>query len=111
MAIRLVKGAYVERSGLALPYGEQTDMNYLALADRLGKLDAEVMLATHDGVLREACRHVVSGAGVEMLLGVRPEEAHRLAGTGVAVRLYVPYGPSWFRYCMRRAAEARGARA
>lgn len=67
--IRLVKGAYVEGSGVALPYGEPTDLNYLALADRLGKLDAEVMLATHDGVLREACRHLLPSAGVEMLLG------------------------------------------
>jgi len=111
VAIRLVKGAYVERPDVAVPYGEQTAVNYLALADQLGKLDAEVMLATHDGVLREACRHLLPDAGVEMLLGVRPEEATRLAGAGVPVRVYVPYGPQWFRYCMRRAAEARGARA
>jgi proline dehydrogenase len=25
------------------------------------------------------------------------------------VRLYVPFGPDWFRYGMRRLAEARGA--
>jgi hypothetical protein len=24
--------------------------------------------------------------------------------------VYVPYGDDWFRYAMRRAAEARGAR-
>jgi proline dehydrogenase len=107
--IRLVKGAYVESPVDALPYGELTDLNYLALAERLGELGAEVMLATHDAVLREACRHLLPRAGVEMLLGVRPQEATRLAQSGVPVRVYVAYGPNWFRYSMRRAAEARGA--
>jgi proline dehydrogenase len=107
--IRLVKGAYVEGSVDALPYGEPTDLNYLALAERLARLGADVALATHDGVLREACRQLLPGAGVEMLLGVRPEVAARLAQDGVPVRIYVAYGPNWFRYWMRRAAEARGA--
>jgi proline dehydrogenase len=110
VAIRLVKGAYVESPVDALPYGEPTNLNYLAIAARLARLDAEVTLATHDAVLREACRHLLPRAGVEMLLGVRPDEATRLASTGVPVRVYVPYGPDWFRYWMRRTAEARGAR-
>jgi proline dehydrogenase len=25
------------------------------------------------------------------------------------VRVYVPYGPDWFRYFMRRRAESQGA--
>jgi proline dehydrogenase len=106
--IRLVKGAYVESSTDAMPYGEPTNLSYLAIAGRLASLDAEVTLATHDGLLREACHHLLPDAGVEMLLGVRPDEAARLAASGVSVRVYVPYGPDWFRYWMRRSAEARG---
>jgi proline dehydrogenase len=45
---------------------------------------------------------------VEMLLGVRPEHAQALVARGTPVRLYVPYGPGWFRYWLRRVAEARG---
>jgi proline dehydrogenase len=106
--VRLVKGAYVQSPTDALPYGDPTDLNYLAIAERLAQLDAEVMLATHDGVLREACRRLLGRASVEMLLGVRPEEAQRLAAGGVPVRIYLAYGPNWFRYWLRRVAEARG---
>ncbi len=53
---------------------------------------------------------MLPGAPVEMLLGVRPEDARALARAGVPVRLYVPFGPGWFRYAMRRVAEARGTR-
>lgn len=106
--IRLVKGAYVEPSGIAVPYGEDTDLAYLSIAHRLAELEAEVFLATHDSVLREASRLMLPSSPVEMLLGVRPELAETLADRGVPVRVYVPYGPQWFRYAMRRLAESRG---
>ena len=108
IGVRLVKGAYLEAPGDALPFGEATDLAYLRLAEQLGELDADVQLATHDGLLREACRRVLPRAPVEMLLGVRGAEASALAAAGVPVRLYVPFGPEWFRYGMRRLAEARG---
>jgi proline dehydrogenase len=109
IAIRLVKGAYIEDASRTHAHGEPTDLAYLALARRLAELDAEVFLATHDGLLREACRQVLPDAPVEMLLGVRPDVARRLAAAGdAAVRVYVPYGPAWFRYGMRRFAQSRG---
>ena len=109
IGVRLVKGAYLEDPRDALPHGDATDLAYLQLAEQLGELDAEVHLATHHGLLREACRRVLPRAPVEMLLGVRGAEASALAAAGVPVRLYVPFGPDWFRYAMRRLAEARGA--
>jgi proline dehydrogenase len=48
---------------------------------------------------------------VELLYGVLPDEARALRDRGVPVRLYLPYGPDWFRYLMRRRAEAQGASA
>jgi len=108
LAIRLVKGAYVEPPGVALAYGEETDVAYLHLAHALHEAGARLALATHDRVVREALVAALGPTPVEMLLGVRGEEAARLVRRGVPVRLYVPYGEGWFRYWMRRVAEAQG---
>lgn len=107
--VRLVKGAYVEPSHLALSYGEPTDVAYLHLAHRLAEAGASYALATHDGVLREALLAALGPAPVEQLLGVRPDVVDDLIARGVPVRVYVPFGDDWFRYWMRRLAESRGA--
>lgn len=107
--IRLVKGAYVEPSEVAYPWGEAVDVAFVRLAHQLAGLDAELTLATHDPVIREALLPALNGVGVEMLLGVRPDDALELVQRGHHVRIYVPYGTRWFRYWMRRVAEARGA--
>jgi proline dehydrogenase len=107
--IRLVKGAYVERPELVHRWGEETDVAFLELAHELHRGGAELSLATHDPVLREALLHALPGVGIEMLLGVRPDDARTLAARDVPVRVYVAYGEGWFRYAMRRLAESRGA--
>ena len=103
VSVRLVKGAYVERE--AHPWGEATDRAYVALARRLHERGVDIALATHD----ERLHDVLPQARVELLLGVRPRLATRLAAQGRDVRIYVPYGGGWFRYFMRRRAEAQGA--
>lgn len=107
--VRLVKGAYVEDASVALRWGEPTDLAFMELAHSLHGGGAELVLATHDPVLREALLGALPGVGVEMLLGVRGEDARALVARGVAVRIYVPYGDDWFRYAMRRWAESMGA--
>jgi proline dehydrogenase len=106
--IRLVKGAYVEDPGISRPWGEPTDLAFLELAHELHADGAEVSIATHDAILREALLRALPGVGVEMLLGVRGADARVLAGREVPVRIYVPYGDGWFRYAMRRWAESVG---
>ena len=106
--VRLVKGAYLEDSEEALQWGEPTDRAYRKLARTLHAGGATLGLATHDGRLRDELLSALPGSQIEMLLGVRLEEARELAGSGVPVRVYVPYGPGWFRYAMRRLAESRG---
>jgi proline dehydrogenase len=108
VAIRLVKGAYVEDPQVARAWGEPTDLAFLELAHELHANGAEVAIATHDAILREALLRALPGIGVEMLLGVRSVDASVLAGRGVPVRIYVPYGNGWFRYAMRRWAESVG---
>jgi len=105
--VRLVKGAYVETTG-AHPYGEPTDVAYLRLAFRLAEGDVPFSLATHDGRLREALLLAHGPTPVEQLLGVGPDTLHGLAARGVPTRVYLPYGPDWFRYWMRRVAESQG---
>jgi proline dehydrogenase len=107
--VRLVKGAYLETVDLAHPWGEQTDLAFLRLARKLHDSGVDLAIATHDPVLREALVTSLDGIGVEMLLGVRPEDARKLVERGQRVRIYVPFGEQWFRYWMRRLAEARGA--
>ncbi|WP_405063987.1 proline dehydrogenase family protein [Kribbella sp. NBC_01505] len=106
--IRLVKGAYVERSG-AHAYGEPTDVAYLRLAHQLAERGADWSLATHDGRLREAVLLALGKVPVEQLLGIRPDVLADLRERDIATRVYVPYGPAWFRYWLRRVAESRGA--
>lgn len=106
--VRLVKGAYVEPTG-AHPYGEPTDIAYLQLAHRLAASGVPWSLATHDGRVREAVLLSVGPVPVEHLLGVRPEVLDQLRARDIPTRVYVPYGPDWFRYWLRRVAESRGA--
>ncbi|TDD68501.1 proline dehydrogenase [Jiangella aurantiaca] len=107
--IRLVKGAYLESADVAYPWGEQTGVAFVRLAHQVHAAGSAPVLATHDRVLREALLEALPGAGVEMLLGVREDDAHELAARGVPVRIYAPYGDNWFRYWMRRVAESQGA--
>jgi proline dehydrogenase len=99
--VRLVKGAYVEDGRRAHPWGAETDRAYADLARRL----PAAALATHDPALLAALPH----RRIEHLLGVRASQARELAAEGREVRIYVPYGKSWFRYFMRRRAEAQGS--
>lgn len=105
--IRLVKGAYLEPADIAHGWGEPTDLAYLRLAHQIRAAGTDLVLATHDPVIRDA---LLTGgpAAVEMLLGVREDDARDLVQRGVPVRIYAPYGDSWFRYWMRRVAEAQG---
>ncbi len=106
--VRLVKGAYLEPTG-SHPYGEPTDVAYLRLGFRLHEAGAGWSMATHDGRLREALLLTLGAVPVEQLLGVRPETLQGLKARAFPTRVYVPYGPGWFRYWLRRLAESRGA--
>jgi len=107
--VRLVKGAYVEDAAVALPWGAETDAAYARIALALGEAGATVRLATHDDALHGLLLPALPEADCELLLGVRPDRARALVAAGRRVRVYVPYGPDWFRYFMRRRAEAQGA--
>lgn len=109
VSVRLVKGAYVESPADALPWGPPTDEAYAALAHQLTGAGADVALATHDAELRSRLLAELPDARCELLLGIRPDDAVALAAAGRDTRIYVPYGPDWLRYFLRRRAESQGA--
>jgi proline dehydrogenase len=106
--VRLVKGAYLEATG-ARPHGEATDTAFLRLGFRLAERGATWSMATHDGRLREALLLAHGPLPVEQLFGLRPEVLDELHARGIPTRVYLPYGPDWLRYWLRRVAESRGA--
>jgi proline dehydrogenase len=108
--VRLVKGAYVEDRATARRWGSETDRAYARLARQLAGAGVDVALATHDAALREELLADLPAARCELLLGVRAGDADAVARAGHRVRIYVPFGRDWFRYLMRRRAEAQGAR-
>jgi len=98
----------VEATG-AHRYGEPTDVAFLRLGFRLAERGAAWSMATHDGRLREALLLAHASAPVEHLVGVRAAALDELRDRGVPTRVYVPYGPDWFRFWLRSLAQSRGA--
>lgn len=109
LPLLLVKGAHLEPAELAHRWGEETDVAFVGLAHQLYTSGVELAIGTHDPVLREALLAALPGIGVEMLLGVRSDDARELLHRGRRVRLYVPFGDDWLRYWLRRLGEAQGA--
>ena len=110
--IRLVKGAYVEDRGESRsPWGAETDCRLRRAWQAPGRARRRPLARdTRPGDPRAAAaaQNAIPGPAVECLLGVRPDDARRLAAEGRHVRIYVPYGERWFRYAARRAAESIG---
>ncbi len=107
--VRLVKGAYVESPAEALPWGPPTDDGLRRARAPAHDAGADVALATHDAPLRARLLAELPDARCELLLGILPADAVALAAAGRDTRVYVPYGPNWLRYFLRRRAESQGA--
>jgi proline dehydrogenase len=117
--IRLCKGAYKEGPDVAFPSKADVDANYVKLMKRMitfsnpqtGK-GVFCGIATHDEVIVDQMRDFVNDHNIDkrafefqMLYGVRRDLQRRLAAEGYGVRVYIPFGPEWYPYFMRRLAE------
>jgi proline dehydrogenase len=110
--IRLCKGAYAEPASVAFQAGADVLTSYARCLGIMIASTGYVMVATHDpelvdltGRLTAHCRRDAATYEYQMLYGVRPIEQRRLAATGARVRAYLPYGPEWYPYLVRRLAE------
>lgn len=110
--VRLVKGAYLEQAAVAHQEKAKVDEAYVVQAKRL--LDAAFYpaIATQDEkIIRELNRYVADKAidksrfEYQMLYGIRRDLQDSLRADGYNVRVYVPFGDSWYPYFTRRLAE------
>jgi proline dehydrogenase len=109
--IRLVKGAYSEKTDIAYTSRKDITINYSKLMGFLFFKSPVFAIATHDDLLinealvaNEAHRKRIE---FQMLLGVREELKKELVKKGLTVVDYIPYGKNWFPYSLRRIRERK----
>jgi proline dehydrogenase len=110
--VRLCKGAYLEPEDVAYVDRLEIDKSYVRCLKVLLAGEGYPMIATHDPRMIDIASSLASRYGrvagtyeFQMLYGIRPDEQRRLAESGEAMRVYVPYGTEWYGYLMRRLAE------
>jgi proline dehydrogenase len=110
--VRLVKGAYQEPASIAFPAKSQVDRMFVEEMQVLLDQGVYPAIATHDEAMIDATRHWSFEKGIskhdfefQMLYGVRRDLQARLREEGYNVRVYIPFGESWYPYLMRRLAE------
>lgn len=110
--VRLCKGIYIEPRSVAWKGYETVRHNFVAALDKLLAQGTYVGIATHDEYLACAACALVDRYGLEpsqyefqMLLGVDEPLRDTLIAQGHRLRVYVPYGPDWYLYSMRRLRE------
>lgn len=110
--VRLVKGAFLESSDVALPRdGAELTGRYLDLATALISSGHCVNIATHDpglvdAVLRDHADAVRSRrVEFEMLRGLGTDLLDRLHVDGYPTREYAIFGTEWWLYVLNRIAE------
>jgi proline dehydrogenase len=110
--VRLVKGAYQEPKSVAYQKKEDVDASYARMIRVLFRDGHYPAIATHDPKMIDlslelAREHHLEADRFEfqMLYGVRRDLQSKLVNKGYRVRIYLPFGPEWFPYFMRRLGE------
>jgi proline dehydrogenase len=108
--IRLCKGAYDEPDEVAWRHPAEVDAAFDTVLDELMRTEETIpAIATHDEERIALARRLASGRSgpfeFQMLYGVRNRLQQQLVAEGYRVRVYVPYGDSWYPYLTRRMAE------
>jgi proline dehydrogenase len=108
----MAKGAYLEPPDVAYRSREEVRRSYARLASSLLVAGSTIHLATHDPRLIAGAKRFVRSRSIskqryefQMLYGVRRDLQAALVREGEPVRVYIPYGTSWYPYLTRRLAE------
>jgi proline dehydrogenase len=109
---RLCKGIYLEPRRIAYTDPELIRRNFVLALERMFDLGCYVGIATHDEILVWESLRLIRKHGLEpeqyefqMLLGVDEQLRSILIDAGHRLRVYVPYGPQWYAYSVRRLRE------
>lgn len=110
--IRLVKGAYNEPEEISFKGKERIRESYAQILETLFSGSQFFAVATHDDVLIERSKELSNQFGnrnfeFEMLMGVRDSLKYQLVAENYQVREYIPYGPQWLPYSIRRIREKK----
>jgi proline dehydrogenase len=110
--IRLCKGIYIESEKIAFKKHDEINSNFLKDLEYMLQHEFFCAIATHDRKLVEGSLELINKYDIpgseyefQMLYGVTPELRTSLASSGHPMRVYIPYGESWFSYCTRRLKE------
>ena len=110
--VRMVKGIYLEPGSIAYEEPEPIRRAYAECVRMLAEREARICFATHDSLLASELIDFVRELGwgpdryeFQVLLGVREDLWERWRADGHAVRVYVPYGPEWRPYSLRRMSK------
>ncbi len=110
--LRLVKGAYLEGAEVAYQDKDKVDRAFVESAERLLDAGLYPAFATHDERIVNKINAMVVAKGIDrrkfefqMLYGIRRDLQESLLKEGFRVRVYVPFGESWYPYFTRRLAE------
>ena len=111
--IRLCKGAYKESSKIAYQDYQEIRNNYMINAEKIMDAGIFIGLATHDEWIIQKLENLIikkkykkTKYEFQALSGVPIDSTlERLINSGHKVRYYIPYGPEWYAYSMRRMKE------
>lgn len=110
--IRVVKGAYLEPASVAYEAKSKVDEVFVQMSQMLMKDGNYPAIATHDERIIQTLKEYAAQEGIgkdrfefQMLFGIRRDLQDSLREEGYNVRIYVPYGDSWYPYFTRRLAE------
>ncbi|KIL49073.1 proline dehydrogenase family protein [Jeotgalibacillus campisalis] len=110
--IRFVKGAYKESRDVDMDDKSNVDSNYQNLVKTNLLKGNYTQIATHDNDMIDFVKKIVKEYQIpldqfefQMLQGMRDEKQKELSDEGYNVVVYVPFGPDWYTYFMKRLAE------
>ncbi|MGI9566299.1 MAG: proline dehydrogenase family protein [Nitrosopumilus sp.] len=109
--IRLVKGAYREKSSISFKLKEDVDKNFVKLMSMLFRKGNEFGIATHDLRIIKKTQNLSKKYPrkfeFQMLKGIREEIKPNLTKKKFVVSDYIPYGVNWLPYSIRRIKERK----
>tara|TARA_Y100001970_G_C14129869_1_gene801078 strand:- start:71 stop:925 length:855 start_codon:yes stop_codon:yes gene_type:complete len=110
---RLCKGIYNENAEIAYKSYQDINANYLKIAELAFKNNSYIGLATHDLNLLEQLYELIEKYDVssknfefQVLYGVPMKGwLKKHLNNNFNVRVYLPFGPQWYEYSIRRLKE------